>query len=129
MTAILAHRLELAGARDHGLDADLLHWLAEDVGMGQSEIWLRHARGLVGDLSGAKRLVDGLFPGARWALSAHDRAASVVFYAALFPAGSTTIFDGSSGDAANALLAAIVRAFLASAEIGPFADNDRGVAA
>ncbi|MBB3937916.1 hypothetical protein [Aureimonas phyllosphaerae] len=127
MTAILVHRLELSGSRDLDLDADLLHWLAEHAGMGQSEIWLRHTRGLVGDLSGAFRMLDDLFPAARWTIGKRQAGASFAFGATLILPGTASPFTGYAVDPANALLAATLRAFAA---IGArLAANDKEIAA
>ncbi len=49
MTEILVHRLELAGPIDLNLDADLLHWFALCVTGGQTQRWLDHTHGLVGN--------------------------------------------------------------------------------
>lgn len=130
MTMILVHRLELAERVDLALDGDMLDWLADHVGMGRSDIWLRHARGMVGDLSGAERLVDDLFPGAYWAVGkAKDRTDAAEAHAVLIPVGAASPIVSSARWPANALIAATVRAYAASALSVPFAANDRWRAA
>ena len=110
MTMILVHRLELAIGPDLALDADILHWLAEDVGMGQGDIWLRHTRNLTGDLGGAHRLRSDLFPNAAWHVGQNNAGAGRPITATLVPAGLLNIITGASADPANALLAAVIRA-------------------
>lgn len=127
MTSILVHRLEVSGPRDLALDADVAHWLAEDVGMGQTELWLRHTRGLVGDMSGALRLLEDLFPGARWAVGVGSEPGGEAAHAVVVYSSAT--FVSSARHPANALIAATMRAFEAGVQTIPFAANDRGRAA
>jgi len=109
VSAVLTHRLEMAGACDLALDADLMHWLAEDVGMGQTDRWLRHSCRLVGCMTGALRLVDDLFPNAAIAFQMKGRGAA--FSALVIPVGAPAPFAGLAPCAANAVLAASLRAF------------------
>lgn len=110
MTAVLVHRLEMAGACDLALDADLLHWLAEDVGMGQTDRWLRHSYRIVGCMTGALRLVDDLFPNA--AIGWQTKGKGGDFTAMLIPVGAPAPFTAQAPVGANALLAASMRAWV-----------------
>ena len=71
MNEVLAHELELGRGPAIELDCRLLEWLdtmPERQDGGPREMWLRHANGLVGNLTGMERLLGDLLPGAHWTL-------------------------------------------------------------
>lgn len=71
MNEVLAHELELGRGPPIELDCLLLEWLdtmPERQDGGPREMWLRHANGLVGNLTGMERLLGDLLPGAHWTL-------------------------------------------------------------
>jgi hypothetical protein len=109
MLTILIARIELAGRCDMELDADLLGWLSTLPQIGKTEMWLRHSYGLVGNLTGAERLLQDLVPGAGWSLAVGPATGARAVVAIPGPFGLESR-GGIAPVAANALLAATLRA-------------------
>ncbi len=114
MTEVLAHELELGRGPAIELDCRLLEWLdtmPERQDGGPREMWLRHANGLVGDLTGMERLLGDLLPGALWFLGTDTSEGGTGYSATVLPAAPHSgLFVGRAPIAANALGAALLRA-------------------
>ncbi|KTR02069.1 hypothetical protein NS365_22580 [Aureimonas ureilytica] len=108
----LAHRLELAEGADLAIDHALLDWLADGVGLGHSPAWLVHVRSLTGDATGALGILDEVFPDAAYSLV---RGNGSTHRFTLLPAGDGRPYTAEARHPANAVIAAVLRAFAADA--------------
>ncbi len=113
---VLAHRVELSGAANVDLDEDIADWLGEvpgfqsdDPAKARTAIWVSFCGGFVGDLTATDRLLDALFPKARYQFDSGQRGAKLPAAFVHVP-GVVVPFAGIAPVRANALLSATLRA-------------------
>lgn len=114
-TAVLADRLEM-GDEKNALNNRVLEWLATEAGIPVDETLLLCPLGVAGEMSGAIAIAKTIFPGLRWTIGTL-REDPLLVHASVMPEGAGRTFDGEALDGANALLAALLRAFSARATI------------
>ncbi|WAJ26886.1 hypothetical protein [Antarcticirhabdus aurantiaca] len=114
--SVLAHRVELSGAANADLDEDIADWLGEVPGFrsddpvkARTAIWVSFCGRFVGDLTATDRLLDALFPKARYQFDSGQRGAKLPAAFVHVP-GVLVPFAGIAPVRANALLAATLRA-------------------
>ncbi|WP_246726776.1 hypothetical protein [Antarcticirhabdus aurantiaca] len=114
--SVLAERVELSGAANVDLDEDIADWLGEvpgfrsdDPAKARTAIWVSFCGRFVGDLTATDRLLDALFPKARYQFDSGQRGASLPAAFVRVP-GVVVPFAGIAPVRANALLAATLRA-------------------
>ena len=113
---VLAERVELSGAANVDLDEDIADWLGEvpgfrsdDPAKARTAIWVSFCGRFVGDLTATDRLLDALFPKARYQFDSGQRGAKLPAAFVHVP-GVLVPFPGVAKVRANALLAATLRA-------------------
>lgn len=107
------------------LDCRILDVFMSTHGRHDREFFGRHGLGLVGNLTGALRLFEEVLPGLRWDVRNTFGGAPICTAVIDITNGRERPFVGVSSVAANAFLAAGIRAYFGAVELpAPVAVND-----
>lgn len=113
--ALIGH-LEAGDRPAHDLNFRVLAWLQTQAGLDLAAIWHVAPVGVANELSGAIAIAKTIFPDMRWTIGTLS-ADPLLIGAGVMPVGAARMFAGEAANAANALLAAMLRAYAARAAL------------